>query len=102
MRTKILLIISVAYPAFLISIGIYGVFFVPTDVGYAPNPPETLFFQLTTLGSISAMILFVAIGIGYWVRNKNAKKSVMTIPFLISALIFLSLLSGILPKGANA
>lgn len=102
MKTRILLIISIIYPVFLITIGIYGFFFVPTNVDIAPNPQEVLFFQLTTLGSISTMIFFIVIGIAYRVKNKKAKKSIMTIPFLISTSIFLSLLIGILPKGANA
>lgn len=102
MKTKLLIIASVVYPAFLFSLGIYGFFFVPTDVTYAPNTQEVFFFNLTTLGSISTMIFFVAIGLIYWLKSEKTKKIIILIPFLISLLILFVLLIGILPRGANA
>lgn len=102
MKIRLLIIASVLYPAFLFSLGIYGFFFISTDVNYAPNPQETFFFQLTTLGSISVMIFFVAIGLIYWLKNEKAKKLIIIIPFLISLIVLFSLLIGILPRGALA
>jgi len=99
---KFLLIASIVYPAFLFSLGFYGFFFVPTDVNYAPNPQETFFFQLTTLGSISVMIFFILIGLVYWYKSENTKKFIIVIPFFISMMILFSLWVRILPLGANA
>ncbi len=101
-NNKALLIASVAYPAFLLLTGVYGFLFVTTDVGYAPNPQETFFFQLTTLGSMSAIVFFAVVGMVYWAKNKNPKKSITAIPFVMLLIVLLSLMSGILPRGANA
>jgi hypothetical protein len=102
MKSRLLIVTSVAYPVFLFSLGFYCFFFVPADVGYAPNPQETFFFQLTTLGPISTIVFFVTIGLVYWLKSKKIKKLIIIIPFLISLTVLFSLLIGILPRGANA
>lgn len=101
-NNRILLIASVAYPALLISAGMYGFYYIQHDVGYAPSPQESFFFKLTILGSMSSMILFVLIGTLYWAGNQKPKKPLTAVPFVLLFVILFLLLSGVLPKGANA
>ena len=101
-NNKILLMTSIAYPVFLLAMGMYGLYFVPDDVGYAPSPQESFFFNLTVLGSMSVMIFFIVIGMIYWINNQKPKKIITAIPFGLFFVVLISLLTGILPKGANA
>jgi len=101
-NNKILLIASVTYPVFLLVLGVYGFYFVPYDVGYAPSPQESFFFVLTVLGSMSVMIFFIVIGMIYWINNQKPKRIITAIPFALFLVILSSLLMGVLPRGANA
>lgn len=101
-NNKIILILSALYPCFLLTLGVYGFYFISSDAGYAPNPQESYFFALTVVGSISVMIFFVVMGMIYWANNQKPKRVITAIPFALFLVILFSLLTGILPKGANA
>jgi len=101
-NNKIILILSALYPSFLLILGVYGFYFVPRDADYALSPQESYFFALTVVGSISVMIFFVVMGMIYWANNQKPKRVITAIPFALFLVILFVLLTGILPKGANA
>jgi hypothetical protein len=100
-NNKIVLILSASYPAFLLILGFYGFYFVPSDASYAPSSQESYFFALTVVGSVSVMIFFIVMGMIYWANNQKPKRVITAIPFVLFLVILFSLLTGVLPRGAN-
>jgi hypothetical protein len=47
------------------------------------------------------MIFFIVMGMIYWANNQKPKRVITAIPFVLFLVILFSLLTGVLPRGAN-
>ena len=99
---KILFIVSISIAAFILSQVIYGEFLLVEDLGVAPSANESFFFALSILGSFFITISFFILGIVYWRKNENPNKIILLIFFIIAIVPIISLMIGILPRGAEA
>ena len=99
---KILFIASILIAAIIFSQVIYGEFFLIGDSGVAPSANESHFFALSILGSFFVTISFVVLGIVYWRKNENPNKIIIFTFFIIAIIPVIALMTGLLPRGANA
>jgi len=99
---KVLFIASILIAAIIFSQVIYGEFFLIGDSGVAPSANESHFFALSILGSFFVTISFVVLGIVYWRKNENPNKIIIFTFFIIAIIPVIALMTGLLPRGANA
>jgi len=99
---KILFIVSVSIAAIIFSQVIYGEFLLVGDQGVAPSANESFFFALSILGSFFVTISFTMLGAVYWKKNKNPNKMMILTFFIIAMIPIIALMTGFLPRGAEA
>ena len=99
---KILFIVSVSIAAIIFSQVIYGEFLLVGDQGVAPSANESFFFALSILGSFFVTISFTMLGAVYWRKNKNPNKMMILTFFIIAMIPIIALMTGFLPRGAEA
>lgn len=99
---KVLFVASILITAIIFSQVIYGEFFLIGDSGVAPSANESHFFALSILGSFFVTISFAILGIVYWRKNENSNKIILFAFFIIAIIPVIALMTGLLPRGANA
>lgn len=99
---KTLFIVSISIASIIFSSVIYGEFLLVDDRTVAPSPTESFFFTLSILGSFFITISFVVLGVVYWRKNEQPNKMMLFIFFVIATIPIILLMTGVLPRGANA
>lgn len=99
---KTLFVVSISIASIIFSSVIYGEFLLVDDRTVAPSPNESFFFTLSILGSFFITISFVVLGVIYWRKNEHPNKMMLFTFFIIATIPIILLMTGVLPRGAEA